>query len=78
MRVLRASTQDMDFEDVQRFDFEGTDEFRLWLGAMCDRSTAKVVDAGKLASSASRAITLVTCSSDLTGQRDRTLVTFVA
>ena len=78
MRTLCASTQDMAFGDVQRFDFESTGEFRSWLDGMCNRSTAKVTDAGKLASSASRAITLVTCSSDLTGQRDRTLVTFVA
>ena len=77
MRPLCASVVDMDDASVQRFDFEGTRAFRSWLDGQLRRSSAKATDATDTARGASRAVTLVTCSSDLAGQRERTVVTFV-
>lgn len=77
LRPLCASSQDMDHADIQRFEFDGTAGFRSWLHTILAQASATAPDADSLAGAASRAITLVTCSSDLSGQRERTLVTFV-
>lgn len=77
LRPLCASSQDMDHADIQRFEFDGTAGFRSWLYAILAQASSKAPDADFLAGAAWRAITLVTCSSDLSDQRERTLVTFV-
>lgn len=77
MRALCASVVDMDDAAVQQFEFEDTRAFRSWLGYQLRRSSAKAIDAMDITRSASRAVTLVTCSSDLAGRRERTVVTFV-
>ncbi|MBR3328240.1 MAG: hypothetical protein IKG22_13055 [Atopobiaceae bacterium] len=67
----------MDYILVQQFDFGRMSNFSAWLQDVLVRSSAMVPNANQLAGTASRAITLATCSSDLSGQRERTLVTFV-
>lgn len=78
LQPLCAGSQDMGHALIQRFDFDSTSDFRAWLQDVLAQSSATSPNANRLASTASRAITLVTCSSDLSGQRGRTLVTFVA
>ena len=50
---------------------------REWLRRLVVESAATVSDADELEAQATRAVTLVTCSSDISGLRDRTLVVFV-
>lgn len=78
MRALCASVVDMDDDVVQHFEFADTPTLRSWLATRVQRSSAQAINANAVAQSASRAVTLVTCSSDLAGQRQRTVVTFVA
>ena len=78
LRPLCASVVDQEDALVQRFDFAGVAELRAWLAGLVARSTAKATDAEALAATATRAVTLVTCSSDVAGQRGRTVVTFAA
>lgn len=78
MRALCASVVDMDDVEVQRFEFADTAVLRSWLVTHVRRSSAQAVGATVIAQSANRAVTLATCSSDIAGQRQRTVVTFVA
>lgn len=78
LRPLCASSVDMDYADIQHFDFESASELRAWLHILIAQSSAKADNAAQLADNATRAITLVTCSSNLSSQRTRTIVTFVA
>lgn len=75
---LCASVVDKDDADIQRFDFDNCTDFRQWLGESLSRSSARNDSAVTFAANATRAITLVTCASDLGGQRERTVMTFVA
>jgi sortase B len=78
LRPLCAMRQDMSYEQIQRFDFEDDGSFREWLETIIDDSTARVSGDEGLVARASRAVSVVTCSSDLPGQRDRTILVFVA
>ena len=77
LRPLCASVVDKDDAVIQRFDFESEAEFHLWLSKALAHSTARSEEAYALASMTPRAITLVTCASDLGGQPGRTVITFV-
>lgn len=78
LRPLCASSVDKDYAAIQHFDFESTPELRTWLRDLIAQTSAKADGAEQLADTATRAVTLVTCSSNLSGQRTRTIVTFVA
>lgn len=78
LRPLCASSQDMGHALIQRFGFHDASGFRSWLREVLAQSSAVAPDAGLLADTATSAVTLVTCSSDLSGQRERTLVTFAS
>lgn len=73
-----AMSVDMGYQDIQTFSFESSAELRAWLLALGEESTAQAEGWETLCTDADRALTLVTCSSTLGGQRERTLVVFVA
>lgn len=72
-----ALSVDKDFQDIVRFSFTDQDEFHRWLLDISSVSTAHCPDVHDRVLHAERAVTLVTCSSNLSGQRWRTLVLFV-
>lgn len=67
-----------DWQDIMRFSFTDEEDMRTWLGHIVKESTAQGPNASTLLSDAHRVVTLVTCSSNLSGQPWRTLVLFVA
>lgn len=75
---LMAMSVDKSYADIQRFDFDDAEELREWLRALSQSATATADDADDLIDGAERVLTLVTCSSTIGGQRERTLVVFVA
>lgn len=76
LQPLCALRVDQDDPDIIRFSFGDEGEFRAWVLDITRKATAKVADAEQLAVRATRVITLVTCSSEIAGQRWRTLVLF--
>lgn len=77
LHPLCAAVVDKDDAVTQRFDFESEAEFHLWLSKALANSTARSEEAYALSTMTPRAITLVTCASDLGGQPERTVITFV-
>lgn len=73
---LCASAVDKGDSAIQHLSFTGEFQFHQWLQTTLSRSTAHKPGAHRLANETVRAITLVTCSSDIEGQRGRTIVTF--
>lgn len=71
-----ALSVDASYPDIQRYQFKDTGDLRGWLRGICEQASAKSSDWEARASSASRVVTLVTCSSDLAGQPERTLTVF--
>lgn len=78
LRPLCAMSVDKSYQPIQRFDFRDDGEFHDWLSGLVADSSARAADADQLVAGATRAVTLVTCSSPTSGQRARTLVVFVA
>lgn len=72
-----ALSVDKTFGDIQTFGFAGATELRTWLAALAGQATARAANCDELCASATRAVTLVTCSSTIGGQRARTLLVFV-
>lgn len=77
LHPLCALAVDQSCDDVQCFDFEDEASFRTWLQALCGKASAWAPDAELHASRATCAVSLVTCSSLLSGQRGRTVVVLV-
>ena len=77
LRPAFALSVDKTYSDIQTFDFADATELRPWLSRLARQATAKAQDCDELCASATRAVTLVTCSSTLSGQRARTLLVFV-
>lgn len=75
-KPLCAMKVDQSYGDIQQFSFDDNEDFRKWLGDIVDQASAKADNADDIVASATRTLTLVTCSSDKAGQRDRTLVIF--
>lgn len=75
-KPLCAMKVDQSYGDIQQFSFDDNEDFREWLGDIVDQASAKADNADDIVASATRTLTLVTCSSDKAGQRDRTLVVF--
>ena len=74
---LCAMTVDMWYGEVQEFAFAGPDGMEQWLRRLVGDADAVATDAEGLVRRARSAVTLVTCSSDLSNQSTRTLVVFV-
>ena len=77
LRPLCAMTVDMWYEPIQTFDFPTTSALNEWLAGLVRGSDTRADDADGLVRGSRSALTLVTCSSDLSHQRWRTLVVFV-
>lgn len=77
LEPLCALTVDSAFEPVQRFSFESTGDLREWLREICSQAGATSADRDTLIREATRAVTLVTCSSIVPGRQQRTIVVFV-
>lgn len=77
LEPLCASVVDMEDPRPQRFSFSGDTELRDWLSSVLADATARSPRAEAALAGARRAVTLVTCASELSGQRWRTAVTFV-
>lgn len=75
-KPLCAMKVDQSYGDIQQFSFDDNEDFRKWLGDIVDQASAKADNVDDIVASATRTLTLVTCSSDKAGQRDRTLVIF--
>lgn len=74
---LCALSVDQWYEGIQRFSFTGDDELREWLIDLCEDASARARDWREVVGGAESALTLVTCSSELSNQPWRTLVVFV-
>lgn len=71
-----ASRRNAWYADIQRFDLH-EDGLEPWLRELAKDAGATSADAEDLASLAQSVVTLVTCSSELSGQPWRTIVVFV-
>ncbi len=78
LEPLCALKVDKTYQPIQSFGEQTPEELRSWLSGLLADSSARAQDAARLASSAQKAITLATCSSEQSGQRERTLLVFVA
>lgn len=77
LKPLCALKVDKTYQKIQAFDAYSETELRNWLSNILCDSTARAADARVLCLGAEKAITLATCSSEQSGQRDRTLLVFV-
>ena len=77
LKPVMAMSVDKKYQPIQTFDFTSAEEVRSWLLDMKKNATAVSNDCDTTIASATRAITLVTCSSMDTGGRARTLLIFV-
>lgn len=68
---------DRSFSPIQSFSFSDISALRGWIASLSVDATAKSPASADLASSAKKVLTLVTCSSDFSGRRQRTLTLFV-
>ena len=73
---LCALLVDKEFAGIQRFNLS-EDQLGPWLAELSRQASARSDDASGLCSSARKALTLVTCASAQSGQRERTLLVFV-
>lgn len=78
LRPLCALRVDEDYSPAMRTSFAGVGDMRAWLEELRGDATAESPSAANDEAHASRVVTLVTCSSELPGQRWRTVVVFVA
>ena len=77
LKPLCALKVDKTYQKIQTFYACSETELRNWLSSILCDSTARAADARELCHGAQKAITLATCSSEQSGQRDRTLLVFV-
>lgn len=78
LKPLCAVSVDQSYEAIQQFSFEDDAEYREWLAGLLRGSDVEAPGAEEMVADATRSVTLVTCSSLWGGQRERTLVTYVA
>lgn len=72
-----AMSVNKSYERIQKFDFNTIPDLQSWLDSMKPHADAMSSDLDALIDGASRVLTLVTCSSPMSGQRERTLVIFI-
>lgn len=75
---LCSLSVDQDWEDIIRFTFSNEDDLHRWLLDILSHAPATAPKADLLATGSQQVVTLVTCSSEFSGRRLRTLVIFVA
>lgn len=73
-----AMSVDKSYKRIQKFDFDSISDLQSWLKSMKADASAVSPDLDAMIDGASRVLTLVTCSSPISGQRERTLVIFIA
>jgi sortase B len=76
MRPVCAMSVDKTYEDIQWFEFDSVADMKEWLRDLDGQATAHAEGREATIETADRVVTLVTCSSMLGGQRERTLVVF--
>ena len=76
MRPVCAMSVDKTYEDIQWFEFDSMSDMKEWLRDIDGQATAHAESREATIETADRVVTLVTCSSMLGGQRERTLVVF--
>lgn len=74
---LFARLVDEGFSEIRRFGFTGNGDLRDWLLELCKDAEAQSEGVKERAREASRALTLITCSSDKAGEDLRTILTAV-
>ena len=77
LHAICAKRTDDEYATMQQFEFDSSIDFREWLRTMVNESDAQYSDWETRAATATRAITLVTCSSLWSGSNARTVVLFV-
>lgn len=77
LKPFCALRVDKTYQKIQAFDAYSETELRNWLSSILCDSAARAADARMLCLGAQKAITLATCSSEQSRQRDRTLLVFV-
>lgn len=75
---LCALSVDASWPDICRFSFSGQEDFHAWLASIVQVSSAHAPNALWIAGRAHRVVTLITCTSNRSGQPWRTLVLFAA
>lgn len=73
-----ALSVDKSYAAIQTFSFSSKAELHAWLRTVAAGATAEREGWEELVQDADRVLTLVTCSSTMAGQRERTLLVFVA
>ena len=73
---LCALKVDSAWQPVQTFGISNVVQLRAWGSEICAEATARTADWEERLREAERILTLVTCSSAIPGQSDRTLVVF--
>lgn len=73
-----AMRVDKTYQGIRRFDFSGGSGMEEWLNELAADASSRSDGWRSLSASATRALTLVTCSSARAGLRDRTLLVFVS
>lgn len=74
---LCALRQDKSYGAIQQFSFDGQYDLQAWLEKILADSQAQAPNAHQMIKHSTRAVTLITCASDLEGQRPRSIVVFV-
>lgn len=78
LQALCALEVDADYTPIQVFAWTSIDDYRSWLHDLAASASARAAGWEELAGTATRDVTLVTCSSTYSGQRGRCLVILVA
>lgn len=78
LHPLCALSVDSHWQDIMRFSFSGDAELHAWLASVLEASSARASNATALAARADHVLTLVTCTSNRSGQPWRTLVIFAS
>lgn len=74
---LCALKVDENYQPIQRFVWNSIEEYRDWLKGIAASANSRSYEWEELVSRATRDVTLVTCSSVISGQTGRTIVIFV-
>ena len=77
LKPLCAARIDASDQEIQRFDFQSTEDFTIWLREIVSRAEVETSKSNELTRRATSCVSLITCASVRPHQRERTLVIFV-
>ena len=77
LKPLCAARIDASDQEIQRFDFQSTEDFTIWLREIVSRAEVETSKSKELACKATSCVSLITCASVRPHQKERTLVIFV-